>query len=140
MFILDSRRSYKTYPYSELILITDLCLFGTPVGVTELILGFLILYGAYSRISDREIPVGITEHFSCTKVPVGTTEQIHYTEVPVGTTGLILILSIREYPWVLQRFIRYRSTRKYYRTDTEVHSDLYSYSLFSVLSYVCLTT
>ena len=24
--------------------------------------------------------------------------QIHYTEVPVGTTGLILILSIREYP------------------------------------------
>ena len=78
MFIRDSRRSYKTYPYSELILITDLCLFGTPVGVTELILGFLILYGAYSHISDRKIPVGITEHFSCTKVPVGTAEQIHY--------------------------------------------------------------
>ena len=81
-----------------LMLITGLCLFGSPIGVTELILGFLILYGAYSRISDREIPVGIIEHFSCTKVPVGTTEQIHYTEVPVGTTGLILILSIREYP------------------------------------------
>ena len=122
------------------MLITGLYLFGTPIGVTELILGFLILYGAYSRISDREIPVGITEHFSCKKVSVGTTEQIHYTEVAVGTTGLILILSIREYPWVLQRFIRYRSTRRYYRTDTEVHSDLYSYSLFSVLSYVCLTT
>ena len=78
MFIRDSRRSYRTYPYSELIPITDLCLFGTPVGVTELIpitnlclfgtpvgvteifLGFRILYGAYSRISDREIPVGIT--------------------------------------------------------------------------------
>ena len=72
MFIPDSRRSYRTYPYSEIILITDLCLFGTPVGVTELILGFMILYGAYSRISDRKIPVGITEHFSCTKVPVGT--------------------------------------------------------------------
>ena len=140
MFIRDSRRSYRTYPYSKLIPITDLCLFGTPVGGTELILGFRILYRAYSRISDREIPVGITEHFSCTKVPVGTTEQIHYTEVPIGTTGLILILSIREYPWVLQRFIRYKSTRRYYRTDTEVHSDLYSYSLFSVLSYVCLTT
>ena len=38
MFIQDSRRSYRTYPYSELILITDLCLYKTPVGVTELIL------------------------------------------------------------------------------------------------------
>ena len=44
------------------------------------------------------MPVGTTEHFTCTKVPVGTTEQIHYTEVPVGITGLILILPIREYP------------------------------------------
>ena len=35
--------------------------------------------GAYSCLSDTE-------------VPVGTTEQIHYTEVPVGTTRLILIL------------------------------------------------
>ena len=32
------------------------------------------------------------------------------------------------------------SRRDNYRTDTEVHSDLYSYSLFSVLSYVYLTT
>ena len=39
--------------------------------VTELILVFRILYGAYSG----------------TKVPLGTT-QIHYMEVPVGTTGL----------------------------------------------------
>ena len=38
MFIRDSRRSYRTYSYPELILITNLCLFGTPVGVTELIL------------------------------------------------------------------------------------------------------
>ena len=140
MLIRISHRSYRAYSYGKLIPITDLCLFGTPVRVTELILGFRILHGAYYRISDREIPVGITEHFSCTKLPVGTTEQIHYTEVPIGTSGLILILSIREYPWVLQRFIRYKSTRRYYRTDTEVHSYLYCYSLFSVLSYVCLTT
>ena len=73
MIIRISHRSYRVYSYVELILKTDFYLFGTPVGVTELILGFLILYGAYSRISDREIPVGITEHFSCTKVPVGTT-------------------------------------------------------------------
>ena len=64
--------------------------------------------------------------YTCAKVPVGTISrnrsgsyhiqgqirllqirtlvfrryrsQIHYTEVPVGNTGLILILSIREYP------------------------------------------
>ena len=85
------------------MLITGLCLFGTPVGGTELILGFRILYKTYSRISDREIPVGITKHFSCTKVTVVTTKQIHYTEVLVCTTGLMLILQnldlfYREYP------------------------------------------
>ena len=30
--------SYRAYSYAELILITDLCSFGTPVEVTELIL------------------------------------------------------------------------------------------------------
>ena len=54
MFIRDSRRSYITYSYAELILITNLCLFGTPVGVTELILN----YGVYTC---SEIPVGITK-------------------------------------------------------------------------------
>ena len=51
MFIRDSRRSYKTYPYSELILIIDLCLFGTPIGVTELIiiLRILNLFGGTRR-------------------------------------------------------------------------------------------
>ena len=38
MFIQDSRRSYRAYSYAGLILITDLFLVGTPVGVTELIL------------------------------------------------------------------------------------------------------
>ena len=38
------------------------------------------------------------------------------TRVPLGTTGLILVLPIREYSWVLQRLIGYRSTRRYYRT------------------------
>ena len=93
MFIHDSRRSYRTYTYS-----------------TEHILVLQILYEAYSRISNTEVPVGTVEHFAGTKVPVGTTGHIHYTEVPVGTTeqipyteilvgttGLILILRIREY-------------------------------------------
>ena len=64
MFIQDSRRSYRTYTYS-----------------TEHILVLQILYEAYSRISDTEVPVGTID-----------------TKVPVGTTGLILNLPIREYP------------------------------------------
>ena len=52
-------------------------------------------YRVNSCISDTEVPVGTTKHFTDTKVPVGTTEQIHYTEVPIGTTGLILILVFR---------------------------------------------
>ena len=51
----------------------------------EHILVLRILYGAYSRISDTEVPIGTIEHST-------------YTKVPVGTTGLILIFPIREYP------------------------------------------
>ena len=38
ILIRTSRRSYRLSSYAELILITDVCSFGTPVGVTELIL------------------------------------------------------------------------------------------------------
>ena len=44
MFIQDSHRSYRTYSYTRLILITDLISVGTPVGVTELILILLSLH------------------------------------------------------------------------------------------------
>ena len=54
MFIRDSRRSYRTCSYAELILITDLCAFRTPVGVTELMLMLWSL--TYS-----DVPVGTTE-------------------------------------------------------------------------------
>ena len=72
--------------------------FGSYTCITELILVLRNLYLRYktnSCISDTEVPVGTTKHFTGTKVPVGTTEHIHYTEVPVGTTGLILILVFR---------------------------------------------
>ena len=53
MFIQDSRRSYRTYTYSELILLTDLFSVGTPVGVTELILILILrslhLFGGTRR-------------------------------------------------------------------------------------------
>ena len=81
MFIRDSRRSYRTYSYAELILITDLCAFRTPVGVTELMLMLRSL--TYS-----EVLVGTTEII----------ERVLYcrtysdTEVLVSTTELMLIL------------------------------------------------
>ena len=147
MFIRDSRRSYRTYSYAELILITDLCAFRTPVGVTELMLQSLtysevpvgttkiterilvfrstylsyrtytglteltLVYRTYSYLTDLILVLQnlllyfgyrstrrYYRTFTGTKVPVGTIEQIPYTEVLVGTTGLILTLSIKEYP------------------------------------------
>ena len=89
--------------------------FGSYTFITEHILVLRILYlyyGAYSCISDTEVPVGTKEHFTCTKVPIGTTEQILHTEVLVGTTGLILILQN------LYLFYRYGSTHRYYKDFT----------------------
>ena len=85
-------------------------------------------YRANSCISDTEVPVGTTEHFTSTKVPVGTIKQIHYTEVPVGTTGLILILVFQ---------ILYLSYRAYtYLTDLELAlRNMY----LSYGSYTCFT-
>ena len=129
MFIRDSRRSYRAYSYSELILITDLCSFGTPVGVTELMLIQRYLYTYWylylSQISRRSLQnlYLYYEVYTCSEVPVGTTERLRniywycgtysYTEVPVSTTcsnvprdaHLCLyqtyLILIREYPWVL---------------------------------------
>ena len=47
MCIQDSRRSYRTYTY------TDLCLFRTPVGVTELVL--------IQNLCLFRTPIGVTE-------------------------------------------------------------------------------
>ena len=47
--------------------------------ITELILVLQILFWCYRTdyyISDKEVPVGTIEYFTCTKVPVGTPEQI----------------------------------------------------------------
>ena len=104
-----THRYYWTYTY-----ITDT---GVPVDTTELILILLIreysyvlqsLYLFYRYGSTRRYYRTYT-YFTDTGVLVGTTELI-------GTTRLILILLIREYPWVLHNLIRYRSTHRYYRT------------------------
>ena len=95
MFIRDSRRSYRAYSYAELILITDLCSFGTPVGVTELMLMQRYLY--LSQISRRSLQNSYLYYgvYTCSVVPVGITE----------ITERILVL--------LNLFL-YESTRKYY--------------------------
>ena len=65
MFIRDSRRSYRSYSYAELILITDLCAFRTAVGVTELMLMLrsLNLFGGTRRYyRDYGMYIGISEH------------------------------------------------------------------------------
>ena len=84
--------------------------------------------------------LGIVQWNSTRRDHPGNPGRVSGSGPVIGTTELILILLIREYLWVLQRLSRYRSTRRYYITDTEVHSNLYSYSLFRVLSYNCLTT
>ena len=143
--------------------------YGSYTCVTELILGFRILYlyyGAYPCTSNLIRSLfsyfgygGTYRYYRIFYLYKSTrryyrtyslyrgTRRYYWTYtyfsdtgVPVGTTELMLILLIREYPWVLHKLIRYRSTRRYYRIDTEVHSDLYSYFLFRVLSYNCLTT
>ena len=123
-FILVLRILYLCYrAYSclaDLILVFRILYlyYGSYTCFTEHVLVFQILYLYYRTctcISDKEVPVGTTEHFNCTKVPVGTT-HIHYTEVPVVTAGLILILQN------LYLFFRYESTCGYYRdySDTGV--------------------
>ena len=94
--------SYRSYSYAELMLIPNLCLIKTPVGVTELIL----IQNLY-----------LTDLFSI--------------RTPVGVIELILILrslhmfgSTRRYHrdygriLILQNLSLYESTCKYYKTYT----------------------
>ena len=100
MFIRDSRRSYRTYSYAELILITDLCAFGTPVGVTELMLMLRSL--TYS-----EVPVGTTEITE--RILVFRSTYLSYRTICIqdlflsyrsytGITELIIVFRIQKYP------------------------------------------
>ena len=96
MLIRISRRSFRAYSYTKvlvgttqihytkvpvciigLILITDLCSFGTPVGVTEL----------STDLCSFGTPVGVTE----------LSTDLCSFRTPEGVTIIILILPIREY-------------------------------------------
>ena len=78
----------RNYSYGRLILIQILFLFRFLVCCTKLIHVLILISSLYLFRS------------------------------PIGVTELMLILLIREYSWVLQNLIRYRSTHRYYRTYT----------------------
>ena len=101
MFIQDSCRSYRTYTYTdlclfrtlvgvtELILITDLCGFRTPIGVTELrlMLQSLNLFEGTRRYHrDYGTYTGISEHIFVLRNLYWSYETYTYL------TDLILVL------------------------------------------------
>ena len=93
MCIRISRRSYKSYSYTELILITDVYVFGSQVGV----------YETYAYI----------------EVPLGTTKLILilWSSHLFGGTRRYYG-DITKHIMVLRNLPLYGSTRKYYKTYT----------------------
>ena len=106
MLIRDSRWSYRTYSYAELILITDLCAFRTPVGVTDLILHRTYTYNRLTFIRDS--------HRSYRTYPYSALiliQNLYLTDsclfrTPIGVTELMLML---------QSLNLFGGTRRYHR-------------------------
>ena len=101
--------SYRSYSYAELMLIPNLCGFGTPVGVTELrlLLQSLNLFEGTRRYHrDYGTYTGISEHILVLRNLYCSYETYTYL------TDLILVLQN------LLLYFRYRSTRRYYITDS----------------------
>ena len=124
MFIRDSRRSYRTYSYAELILITDLSAFRTPVGVTELMLMLrsLNLFGGTRRYHrDYGTYTGISEHvlvlrnlYWSYETYTGLKELIFVYRTYSYLTDLILVLwnlylSYGTYICIQDLFLSYRA-------------------------------
>ena len=102
MFIQDS-----LVGVTELILITDLCRFRTPIGVTELrlMLQSLNLFeGTHRHHRDYGTYTVISEHILILRNLYWSYETYTYL------TDLILVLQN------LLLYFGYRSTRRYYRT------------------------
>ena len=107
MLIRISRRSYRAYSYAELILIIDLCLFRTPVGVTELILMqnlFLCRTYTYNILIFIRVSRSSYRAYSYLEIPVGITDQndtpsfslIHYSGYYHITMGIPRLMLINE--------------------------------------------
>ena len=86
-----------------------------------------LYYGAYSCISDlilvlRSIYLSYGTYTYDTELILVFRILYLYYGAYAGITRLIILLQnlYRKYPLVLQRFYLYKSTSRYYRTDTEV--------------------
>ena len=133
MFIRDSRRSYRTYSYAELILITDLGAFRTPVGVTELMLMLrsLNLFGGTRRYHrDYETYNGILEH-------VLVLRNLYWS---YGTyTGLTeLIFVYRTYSYLTDLILVSRNLYFSYGTYTGLTELIFVYRTYSYLTEIIL--
>ena len=135
MFIRDSRRSYRTYSYVELILITDLCAFRTPVGVTELMLMLRSLnlfggtrryhrdYGTYTGNSEhilvlRNLYWSYGTYTGLTKLILVYRTYSYLTDLILVLQNLLLYFGYRSTRRYYRTFYWYKSTRRYYRTDS----------------------
>ena len=104
---------------------------------TYIIFIYLYRYLSLSQTYTYQISCRSYKASMCTEVPLGTTEirlvlrnlYLYYGAYSCSSDSyscildLILLLQslyIRKYPQVLQRFYLYKSTCRYYRTDTEV--------------------
>ena len=106
MFVRDSRRSYRTYSYAELILLTDLCAFRTPVGVTDRILYRTYTYNKLTFIRDSH-----RSYRTYTYSALILIQNLYLTDLclfrtPVGVTELMLML---------RSLNLFRGTRRYHR-------------------------
>ena len=91
MFIRDSRKSYRTYSYPELILIT-----GFSYAVLSLYRYLYLSHISHRSLQNLHLYYGV---YTCSEVPVGITE-------------------ITERVLVLRNLFLYGSTCKYYKTYT----------------------
>ena len=133
MFIRDSRRSYRTYSYAELILLKDLGAFRTPVGVTELMLMLrsLNLFGGTCRYHrDYGTYTGISEH-------VLVLRNLYWS---YGTyTGhMELILVYRTYSYLTDLILDLRNLYWSYGTYIGIQDLFLSYRSYTGLTELIL--
>ena len=133
MFIRDSCRSYRTYSYAELILITDLGAFRTSVGVIELMLMLrsLNLFGGTRRYHrDYGTYTGISEH-------VLVLRNLYWS---YGTyTGLKeLIFVYKTYSYLTDLILVLRNLYLSYRTYIGLTELIFVYRTYSYLTELIL--
>ena len=114
-----SRRSYRSYSYAELMLIPNLCLFKTPVEVTELIL----IQNLYlTDLCLSRTPVGVTELILNKLMFIQDSRRSYRTYTYNRRTFIqdsrrsYRVYSNTGVPLGTTELMKYESTRRYYKT------------------------